>query len=181
MKLIKKGFTLIELLVVIGVLAVLMAGVVALINPVEKTRQANDAKVQNDVSQIITAVQSFSAQQTDGAFPCMTAAAGCPNPTQSMGPGTAAFNAIGPLGSQELTVLPTPPTGSAYYYYAAAGPRPTGFVVWGRYISGKYNTSVCAAGTNGYFVYDSRVGRPGGICLAAAPNAYPAAAQVPTF
>ncbi|KKU96569.1 MAG: hypothetical protein UY28_C0032G0011 [Candidatus Amesbacteria bacterium GW2011_GWB1_48_13] len=39
MRAFKKGFTLIELLVVIGVLAVIAAGVVALINPQDKIAQ----------------------------------------------------------------------------------------------------------------------------------------------
>lgn len=62
MKLIKKGFTLIELLVVIGVLAVLMAGVVALIDPVDKNRQANDAVMQSLVANAATAEEAYAAQ-----------------------------------------------------------------------------------------------------------------------
>lgn len=61
MKMIKKGFTLIELLVVIGILAVLMAGVVALIDPVDKTRQANDARMQSLVANAATAEESYAA------------------------------------------------------------------------------------------------------------------------
>ena len=49
----KKGFTLIELLVVLGILAVLVGGVVALINPAEKLAQANDVTAQNKVAEII--------------------------------------------------------------------------------------------------------------------------------
>ncbi|KKU64644.1 MAG: hypothetical protein UX86_C0006G0012 [Candidatus Amesbacteria bacterium GW2011_GWC1_47_15] len=62
MRAFKKGFTLIELLVVIGVLAVIAAGVVALINPQDKIAQANDSKVINDIGQYATALQSYSAQ-----------------------------------------------------------------------------------------------------------------------
>jgi prepilin-type N-terminal cleavage/methylation domain-containing protein len=58
----KRAFTLIELLVVIGILAVLMAGVVALIDPVDKNRQANDAVVQSLVANAATAEEAYAAQ-----------------------------------------------------------------------------------------------------------------------
>lgn len=58
---IKRGFTLIELLVVIGIMAVLMAGVVALIDPVDKNNQAQDAKAQSNIAQIATALESYAA------------------------------------------------------------------------------------------------------------------------
>lgn len=61
MNLIKKGFTLIELLVVIGILAVLMAGVVALIDPIDKTRQANDATMQASVANVATGQEAYAA------------------------------------------------------------------------------------------------------------------------
>lgn len=58
----KKGFTLIELLVVIGIMAVLMAGVVALIDPVDKNKQALDSRSQSNIAQIATAEESYAAQ-----------------------------------------------------------------------------------------------------------------------
>jgi prepilin-type N-terminal cleavage/methylation domain-containing protein len=67
MNIIKKGFTLIELLVVIGILAVLMAGVVALIDPVDKNRQANDARIQSLVANAATAEEAYAAQH-DGCY-----------------------------------------------------------------------------------------------------------------
>ncbi len=57
----KRAFTLIELLVVIGILAVLMAGVVALIDPVDKNRAANDAQMQSLVANAATAEESYAA------------------------------------------------------------------------------------------------------------------------
>lgn len=60
-KLIKKGFTLIELLVVIGILAVLMAGVIALIDPVDKLNQAGDSRMQAIVGELATGEQSYNA------------------------------------------------------------------------------------------------------------------------
>lgn len=91
----KKGFTLIELLVVIGVLAVIAAGVVALINPQDKLRQASDSKVSNDVGQLATALQSSAAQNPTGLYP-------------------AALNDLATTG--ELVTIPTQPGGGAYTY-----------------------------------------------------------------
>ena len=96
----KKAFTLIELLVVIGVMAVIAAGVVALIDPVDKTRQANDAKVMNDIGQMATAMQAAAAQTSDGLYP-------------------ATLASLATLG--ELTVVPAPPTGWAAYALTGGG------------------------------------------------------------
>ena len=52
---------MIELLVVIGILAVLMAGVVALIDPADKTKQANDAVMQSLVANAATAEEAYAA------------------------------------------------------------------------------------------------------------------------
>ncbi|OGD05250.1 hypothetical protein A2379_04575 [Candidatus Amesbacteria bacterium RIFOXYB1_FULL_47_13] len=59
----KKGFTLIELLVTIGVLAVVAAGVIAAIDPLDKMKQGRDAKVQSDISSVATALNTFAAGQ----------------------------------------------------------------------------------------------------------------------
>ncbi len=119
------GFTLIELLVVIGVLAVIAAGVIALIDPTEKLRQANDVKAQNDVSQIVTALQSYAAQNS-GYYPCVAQAAGCPQGAAGGSWSTAIVN------SGELTVLPTAPSGYTAYGYSAnvAGGNPTAAKAW---------------------------------------------------
>jgi prepilin-type N-terminal cleavage/methylation domain-containing protein len=96
----KKAFTLIELLVVIGIMAVLAAGVVALIDPVDKTHAANDAKTANDISQLATALQSSAAQNPTGLYPANLAA------LQTAG---------------ELTTVPVQPVSGAAYVYAGGG------------------------------------------------------------
>src|SRR3990172_7528642 len=98
----RKGFTLIELLVVIGLLAVIAAGVVALINPLEKNRQAQDARIFSDVGQMASATQAVAATTPDGAYPCRIFAAGCVNPTISM----LAYLGSGAGTSGELAMVP---------------------------------------------------------------------------
>jgi prepilin-type N-terminal cleavage/methylation domain-containing protein len=118
----KKGFTLIELLVVIGVLAVLMAGVVALINPQDKLRAANDAKVQSDIAEMATASQAYAATH-DGYYPANTG-----NLTTS----------------GDLVSVPTAPSGYAAYVFTSlpagctAGTTCTGVNISGTLQSSKY-------------------------------------------
>ena len=163
----KKGFTLIELLVVIGLFAVIAAGVVALINPIEKTRQANDAKIFSDIGEITTALQSYAVTQTDGSYPCQTASGTCPNVTT---PGQDGLNSLGPAGANELTRVPTQPAGAVYGYVSApVATRPvTAVVVYGTLTSQKYIVK-CPAAT-AYWMWNTTNGRACGFCGAAVPG-----------
>jgi prepilin-type N-terminal cleavage/methylation domain-containing protein len=88
-KMLRKGFTLIELLIVIAILGIIMAAVVAGIDPVDKINAANDAKVQADIGAIGTA---FEANATGNN-------------------GTYAANQAALQTSGDLKVVLTPPTG----------------------------------------------------------------------
>lgn len=87
----RQGFTLIELLIVIAILGVLAAGVVAAINPGKRIRQANDAKIKNDIGQIATAQQGYAT--VNQVYTADTADL---------------------VTSGDLKVIPTAPTGSSY-------------------------------------------------------------------
>ena len=127
-KLIKRGFTLIELLVTIGILAIVMAAVLAAVNPIDKINAANDSKVQSDIGQLATALNAYATSH-NGAFPCKAVAAGCPNVVAADGAGLTALVNSGEM--QNLPVLPTGYTGLATYeagYYAnAVAASPTQF------------------------------------------------------
>ena len=56
------GFTLVELLVVIGILAVLTAAVILIINPVEYLRQARDVTRMSDLDSINKALSVLETQ-----------------------------------------------------------------------------------------------------------------------
>lgn len=53
------GFTLIELLLTITIMAIFIAGIVVLINPGRKIRQAKDARIKSDIGEISVALQSY--------------------------------------------------------------------------------------------------------------------------
>ncbi len=175
-----QGFTLIELLVVIGVLAVVASGVVALINPQDKLRQASDTKIQNDVGQLSTALQSYAAQRPDGSYPCATGgAASCSNPATAngvlaLGPDVAGGGVVG--GTNELTRLPLVPAGypvlaGANYGFASnpiAGGPVTEAIVYGTLMSGKYTSRCTGAGAIAFWGYSTAIGSACGFCGTAA-------------
>ena len=129
----RKGFTLIELLVTIGILAVVAAGVVALIDPVDKNRQAQDTKVISDIGQVATALQSYAAQNAGGLYPATAWAA------MSTAIGTGAG------GTGELIAVPTAPTGYAAYIYTLTG---TTACLHGQVISRKHVNPAAPVGCN---------------------------------
>ena len=97
-----RAFTLIELLVTIAILAVVASGVVAIIDPQDKIRQANDAKIQSDIGQLATALQAYATSH-DAQYPCKTGGLlGCPN-----GAGQNGLSAL--VSGGELVVIPSPP------------------------------------------------------------------------
>lgn len=67
-KKLQKGFTLVELLVVIAILGVLVIGLIAAINPVEKIKQANDAKAISGLGVIARAAESYATARS-GYYP----------------------------------------------------------------------------------------------------------------
>ena len=93
-----RGFTLIELLVVIAVLGIIAAGVVTAINPLKRINQAKDTKVQNDIGQLSTALQSsFTTNQI------------YPDTLQKL------------VADGELKTLQKTPSGGAYGYELSPG------------------------------------------------------------
>lgn len=153
MKFIKKGFTLIELLVTIGILAVVAAGVIALINPQEKTRQAQDANAQSAIGQVATALQSYSAQRPAGDYP-LTAVWG----------GWGVGNIL--VTSGELVAMPNLPVLYTTNYVGTA----TAATVGVRLLSAKYLVQCTIAGEVPYWFWDNSNGRACGFCGSAVPD-----------
>lgn len=94
------AFTLVELLIVIAVMGVLAGAVLVSINPADKLAQASDAKVQSDLSQVVSAVSTYVAEK--GYYPAAT----------------GDFAGAG-LQMESYPVAPTSPAGYAYTYNAS--------------------------------------------------------------
>lgn len=132
-----RGFTLIELLIVIAILGILGVAVLVGINPVDKVRAANDAKVINDIGALASALESYAATH-DGIYP----------------------DSITELvTSGELKTEPIPPKGyntpSNKYNFVQIDPctdNCTGAIVWMNLKSLKYKS-------NPKHIYDSKTGK----------------------
>lgn len=140
----KKGFTLVELLVVIGILAILTAAVVVVLNPAELLRQSRDAQRLSDFDAVRSAISLYLSTAISPAFgagsnkvftmvaPTSTGClallmATCTlNATTSVdGTGWIAinFNELSTTSvglSSPLSALPVDPVNNASYHYAAA-------------------------------------------------------------
>jgi prepilin-type N-terminal cleavage/methylation domain-containing protein len=130
MKNTKKGFTLIELLIVIGILAILVAAVVVVLNPAQLLAQARDGQRMSDLDAVRSAVSLYLATaSSSGLTPTTTvtvtgALAAPANWTPNVNSvtlvdGTGWVNvALNSLpGGSPLAKLPIDPTNSGSYYY----------------------------------------------------------------
>ena len=64
----KKGFTLIELLIVIGILAILVAAVVVVLNPAQLLAQARDGQRMSDMDSLRSAINLYLATASNATL-----------------------------------------------------------------------------------------------------------------
>ncbi|OGD08329.1 hypothetical protein A2899_01855 [Candidatus Amesbacteria bacterium RIFCSPLOWO2_01_FULL_49_25] len=169
---VNKGFTLIELLVTIGVLAVVAAGVLAAIDPVDKLRAGTDGRAQANIGQVATGLNTYAAVYT--YFPSGTVC-GADNICSTWAELTT------PLQT-ELGPMPQPATG---YTYGTLGTA-TGdaVIVYSRLLSKKYegtttsrcNSTAATADTAWWMWYKTVTGGTGPACGTCTADA----ATVPT-
>jgi len=135
----KKGFTLVELLIVIGILAILTAAVVVVLNPGELLKQARDAQRLSDLDSVKSAVALYlatattpslsDAGATDEAYITASSTTGLPFTISLTGiSSTTAIDGSGWVGVQlsdtsggsPIAALPVDPTNSGTYFYGWA-------------------------------------------------------------
>src|SRR3990167_7301126 len=136
-----KGFTLIELLIVIGILGVLAAAVVVVLNPAELLAQSRDAQRLSDLGNINSALAFYASnastvtigttlatsRPTTATSTCQstTGVAGLASSTNRDVDGTGwvgvDFTELSGVGGSPLSVLPVDPTNNATYYYCYDG------------------------------------------------------------
>ena len=137
----KKGFTLIELLVVIGILAILTAAVVLVLNPAELLRQSRDAQRLSDFDALRSSINLYLSTMPTPVmaggltvYNCMvgtvdkfTGSPTCTTVTSTNITGTGwvpidftqmATTSVG--FSAPLAALPTDPVNNATYFYSGA-------------------------------------------------------------
>ncbi len=164
----KKGFTLIELVIVIGILAILAAAVVLVLNPAQLLAQARDSQRLSDLGSIKSAIALYMATAnsiTLGVGPTCTVA-GCMGVAAANGPfaeletlntitkttdatGWILTDLSGTSGGAALGALPMDPSGTATYFYAYKGDNgPKTFEIDGRLESDKYKGLMMSDGGN---------------------------------
>mgnify|MGYP001581384154 CR=1 FL=1 len=133
----KKGFTLIELLIVIGIIGILAAAVIVVLNPAELLAQARDGTRLSDVDSVSSAINLYiastdvpdlNANATGTIATVSVAGAACPFTIVCVtdidkvtnGTGWVRVNLDSIAGGSPLPVLPTDPSNNTTYYYAYA-------------------------------------------------------------
>lgn len=131
-----KGFTLIELLIVIGILGVLAAAVVVVLNPAELLKQARDAQRLQDFASINSALSLYVASVTSPTLGTTlnsdvdTADLGACGDSKTAttdtgrtvdGTGWVGVALSDITGGSPLSVLPVDPVGSTTYHYCYDG------------------------------------------------------------
>ncbi len=77
----QKGFTLIELVIVIAIIAILAVGVIAALNPIEQNNRAQDGKLKNTISEVMSAIQRYNTAQAYMPFCTSTNTTTCSTPS----------------------------------------------------------------------------------------------------
>ena len=128
----KKGFTLVELLIVIGILAILTAAVVVVLNPAELLRQARDAQRFSDLDSVKSAISLYLATVSSPALGesayCMVGTTfdngkTCTALTSTAvnGTGWVGVNISAASGGSPLASLPFDPVNNASFRYGYDG------------------------------------------------------------
>lgn len=130
-----KGFTLIELLIVIGILGVLAAAVVVVLNPAELLAQARDSSRLQDLSSINAALAFYGSAAATPTFgetayhsQATTTADSCGGTASVAGLASTTYRDVDGTGwvdvdfteltgGSPLSVLPIDPTNNTTYYY----------------------------------------------------------------
>ena len=150
----RKGFTLIELLIVIGILAVISAVVILVINPLELLARARDSQRISDLANVKKTIARYLTTAVLPTFPAMSqgyamASSTCGfsssttcivvTSTAVNGSGWVPINITQAAGGSGMSSLPRDPVNSVTYQYAFLSnqARQT-FKILGRLESGKY-------------------------------------------
>lgn len=109
------GFTLIELIVVIGVIAILSAMIIAILNPLEQFAKARDSQRKSDLSQIQKALEQY--YQDTGSYP---------NPNASyeiigINSGVITWGTSNTANWPYMNVMPKDPENNRSYVYYSTG------------------------------------------------------------
>ncbi len=104
----KKGFTLVEMVVVIAILAILVTGVIVLLDPLSQLKKGRDGQRKSDLRQIQSALEMYRSDQ--GGYITGSAVANCSSSIMSPDCVTSTY----------LKTVPNDPSAGSYFYYGSA-------------------------------------------------------------
>ena len=110
----KKGFTLIELLIVIGILAILVAAVVVVLNPAQLLAQARDGQRMSDMDSLRSAINLYLATAASPSLTTTSTMTSGSSSTFATAAGAGDTVDIALFGASTLTSSSTVVTGSGW-------------------------------------------------------------------
>lgn len=138
------GFTLIELLIVIAIIAILAAVVFTALNPLQRFKDARDARRWSNVTELLSAIKlsqvdlggsyvaTLQAAATTSTYQIGTAGSGCDSGCTATTTLAACLDLTGLVSSGHIGSIPTDPSGGTsaktLYYISKAA---TGIVTVG--------------------------------------------------
>lgn len=123
---IQTGFTLIELVTVIGILALLASATIAIINPVEQFRKAQDAKRKSDLAQIQKALEVYYQDYRHYPYTCDGQISHDPE----CSPGSIDIKEWGKEWTPYIELLPKDPSESKNYGYWTDNDDPQSYAIY---------------------------------------------------
>ncbi len=143
-KLAQKGFTLIELLIVIAIIAILAAVVFVALNPLQRFKDARDARRWSNVSELLSAIKlnqvdnggsylaTLAGATASTIYEIGTSGSGCDTGCTAISTAAVCLDLSGLITSGHIGSIPTDPSGGTaaktLYYITKAS---TGIVTVG--------------------------------------------------
>jgi type II secretion system protein G len=153
------GFTLVEIIVVLGLLGIIIATVLATLNPFTQLQKSNDAHRKGDLESLQHALEM--SYQDNGRYPTSTASFQIQNGSSAV--------AWGSSWQPYITIVPKDPiAGNTYIYYSPASSNGQTYYLYANLQRGANDPQACNKG-NACASIGSAVGFPsanacGGIC-----------------
>lgn len=149
---IQSGFTLIELITVIGIIAILTAMVISIIDPFAQFQKARDAERKSDFAQIRKAVEQY--YEDTGKYPSSTASF----QIVGLNSGTVDWGTSNANNWPYMNLMPKDPESSRKYVYYSTGQS---FWLYASLERGSKDTDSCNSGNACSSILSGGLGFPG--------------------